>query len=175
MNADRIAVDAAGGLVGLGLAGSASGVLPNPVGYNRVYVQIDGALTKFGLAMGPFTMYDMAGMDIGYAIRQRRYVEKPHITYSRIADRVVERGRLGQKTGKGWYRYELPNRKPIPDPEVERIIADYRKEIGVKPRPISDQEIVAMLQEKGINIARRTVAKYRSELGILPSNLRKVY
>ena len=72
--------------------------------------QVDAALDKFGMAMGPFTMYDMAGIDVGYAIRQRRYVEKPHITYSRIADRVVEMGRLGQKTGKGWYRYEPGNR-----------------------------------------------------------------
>ncbi len=81
--------------------------------------QVDAALHAFGMAMGPFTMYDMAGMDIGYAIRQRRYVEKPHITYSRIADRVVEMGRLGQKTGKGWYRYEPGNRTPLPDPEID--------------------------------------------------------
>jgi 3-hydroxyacyl-CoA dehydrogenase len=63
--------------------------------------QIDAALTGFGMAMGPFAMYDMAGMDIGYAIRQRRYIEKLQLRYPRIADRIVEAGRLGQKTGAG--------------------------------------------------------------------------
>jgi 3-hydroxyacyl-CoA dehydrogenase len=104
--------------------------------------QIDAALTKFGMAMGPFAMYDMAGMDIGYAIRQRRYVEKPHITYSRIGDRVVELGRLGQKTGKGWYRYDLPDRAPKPDPQVDALIEAWRREIGVAPRAIADDEII---------------------------------
>jgi 3-hydroxyacyl-CoA dehydrogenase len=95
--------------------------------------QIDAALTTFGMAMGPFAMFDMAGMDIGYAIRQRRYVEKPQIRYSRIGDRVVELGRLGQKTGKGWYRYDLPDRTPKPDPEIDALIAAWRREIGVRP------------------------------------------
>lgn len=104
--------------------------------------KIDAALTRFGMAMGPFAMYDMAGMDIGYAIRQRRYVEKPHLTYSRIGDRVVELGRLGQKSGKGWYRYEAGNRTPIPDPEIDALIDAYRKEIGIRPRAISEEEIV---------------------------------
>ena len=66
-----------------------------------------------------------------YAIRQRRYVEKPHITYSRLADRVVELGRLGQKSGKGWYRYEAGNRTPLPDPEIDTMIEAYRAEMGL--------------------------------------------
>jgi 3-hydroxyacyl-CoA dehydrogenase len=107
--------------------------------------QVDSAAQKWGMAMGPLTMGDMAGLDIGWEIRKRRYVERPNFVYSKVGDRICERGRYGQKTGKGWYRYELPNRKPIPDPEVDQIIADYRREIGVTTRQISDQEIVERL------------------------------
>ena len=107
--------------------------------------QVDAALAKFGMAMGPFTMYDMAGNDIGWEIRKRRYQERPDFAYSRIADRICEQGRFGQKTGKGFYKYEAGNRKPIPDPEVEKIFSEYRKEINVKPRAISDEEIIERL------------------------------
>src|SRR5690349_17388163 len=94
--------------------------------------QVDAAAQKWGLAMGPFQMGDMAGLDIGWEIRKRRYKERPNFVYSRIGDKVAELGRFGQKTGKGWYRYEAGNRKPIPDPEVDKIIADYRKEKGIQ-------------------------------------------
>jgi 3-hydroxyacyl-CoA dehydrogenase len=107
--------------------------------------QVDTAAQAWGLAMGPFTMGDMAGLDIGWEIRKRRYAERPNFTYSRVADRICEAGRYGQKTNKGWYRYEPPSRKPLPDPEADRIIEAYRKEIGVAPRRISDDEIVARL------------------------------
>jgi len=107
--------------------------------------QVDAAASKFGMAMGPFTMYDMAGNDIGWEIRKRRYEERPDFVYSKIADRICEQGRFGQKSGKGFYKYEAGNRKPIPDPDVEKIFSDYRKEIGVKPRTISDEEIVERL------------------------------
>ena len=107
--------------------------------------QVDAAAYKWGMAMGPMTMGDMAGLDIGWEVRKRRYVERPNFIYSKVCDRVCEKGRYGQKTGKGWYRYDLPNRTPIPDPEVDAIIADYRKEIGVTPRAIPDSEIVERL------------------------------
>ena len=107
--------------------------------------QVDGAAQQWGMAMGPLTMGDMAGLDIGWEIRKRRYVERPNFVYSKVGDRICERGRYGQKTGKGWYRYELPNRKPIPDPEVDQILAEYRKEIGVQPRAIANEEIVERL------------------------------
>jgi 3-hydroxyacyl-CoA dehydrogenase len=133
--------------------------------------QVDAALFKFGMAMGPFTMYDMAGMDIGYAIRQRRYVEKPHITYSRIADRVVELGRLGQKTAKGWYRYEPGNRTPLPDPEIDLLIASYRVEIEVEPRAISDEEIVQRcvyaLVNEGAKILEEGIALRASDIDVV--------
>ncbi len=91
--------------------------------------QVDGALQRWGLAMGPFAMYDMAGNDIGWEIRKRRAKERPDMVYSKIADRICEKGWFGQKSGRGWYRYEKGNRKPIPDPEVEQMLSDYRKEL----------------------------------------------
>jgi 3-hydroxyacyl-CoA dehydrogenase len=133
--------------------------------------QIDAALSKFGMAMGPFTMYDMAGMDIGYAIRQRRYVEKPHITYSRLADRVVELGRLGQKSGKGWYRYEAGSRTPLPDPEIDTLIEAYRAEIGLRPRRIDDEEIVQRcvyaLVNEGARILAEGIALRASDIDVV--------
>jgi 3-hydroxyacyl-CoA dehydrogenase len=107
--------------------------------------QVDAAAYKWGMAMGPLAMGDMAGLDIGWEIRKRRYVERPNFIYSKVGDKVAELGRYGQKTGKGWYKYNLPDRKPIPDPEVEKIIEDYRKEKGIKTRQISDEEIVERL------------------------------
>jgi len=104
--------------------------------------QVDRALEKWGMAMGPFRMGDLAGNDIGWAIRKRRYVEKPDVKYAKIADKLCELGRFGQKTGMGWYRYEAGRRDAIPDPVVDKLIDDYRKEQGITPRKISDAEIV---------------------------------
>ncbi|HVC12362.1 MAG TPA: 3-hydroxyacyl-CoA dehydrogenase NAD-binding domain-containing protein [Burkholderiales bacterium] len=133
--------------------------------------QVDGALTRWGLAMGPFTMSDMAGNDIGWEVRKRRYQERPDMVYSRIADRICEQGRFGQKTGKGFYRYEPGNRKPIPDPEVDAIMTAYRKEIGVAPRAISDEEIVARcmyaLANEGARILEEGIALRASDIDMV--------
>ncbi len=75
--------------------------------------QVDRAVEKFGFAMGPFRMGDLAGNDIGWAIRKRRYVEKPDMRYSKTADLLCEMGRYGQKTGKGWYDYAVGKRDAI--------------------------------------------------------------
>ena len=107
--------------------------------------QVDAAVQKWGMAMGPLTMGDMAGLDIGWEIRKRRYIERPNFRYSKVGDKIAELGRYGQKTGKGWYLYEAGNRKPIPDPAVDKIIADYRKEHGIQSRQISDEEIIERL------------------------------
>ena len=133
--------------------------------------QIDGAVQKFGLAMGPFTMYDMAGNDIGWEVRKRRAVERPQFVYSKVADRLCEQGRFGQKTGKGWYRYEPGSRKPIPDPDVEQLIAAYRKEISVKPRAISEEEIIERciyaLANEGANIIDEGIALRASDVDMV--------
>ncbi len=133
--------------------------------------QVDAALEKWGLAMGPFRMYDMAGNDIGWEIRKRRAKERPDMVYSRIADRICEQGRFGQKTGKGFYRYEPGDRRAIPDPAVEEIIQAYRKEIGVKPRPISDEEIVERciyaLVNEGAKILEEGIALRASDIDMV--------
>jgi 3-hydroxyacyl-CoA dehydrogenase len=77
--------------------------------------------------MGPFRMGDLAGNDIGWAIRKRRYVEKPDMKYSKTADLLCELGRFGQKTGAGWYDYKPGKRDAIPSKLVEDMIAEHRR------------------------------------------------
>jgi 3-hydroxyacyl-CoA dehydrogenase len=117
--------------------------------------QVDQAIEKFGFAMGPFRVNDLAGNDIGWAIRKRRYVEKPHMRYSRVADLVCEAGRYGQKTGAGWYDYQPGKRDAIPSPLVLKMIDDHRQALGITPRAISDQEIVQRLVYALVNEAAR--------------------
>jgi len=132
--------------------------------------QIDAAMTAFGMAMGPFAVGDLAGLDIGYAIRQRRYIEKPTTTYSRVGDRVVELGRLGQKTGKGWYRYE-GDRTPHVDPEVDELVTRYRTEAGLVARRITDEEIVQRctyaLVNEGARILEEGIALRASDIDVV--------
>ena len=115
--------------------------------------QVDRAAEKFGWAMGPFRMSDLAGNDIGWAIRKRRYQEQPHMRYSKTADLLCEQGRFGQKTGAGWYDYKPGKRDAIPNKDVEAMIAEHRKRIGITPRKISDEEIVQRLVFSLINEA----------------------
>ena len=107
--------------------------------------QVDRAIEKFGFAMGPFRMGDLAGNDIGWAIRKRRYQEKPNMKYSKTADLLCEKGRFGQKTSAGWYDYQAGKREPIPNQEVIQMIEAHRASLGIKPRNISDEEIVQRL------------------------------
>ncbi len=115
--------------------------------------QVDRAIEKFGFAMGPFRMGDLAGNDIGWAIRKRRYTEKPDMKYSKTADLLCEKGRFGQKVGKGWYDYVPGKRDAIPNAEVEQMIAEHRKSLGITPRKISDEEIVQRLVFSLVNEA----------------------
>jgi 3-hydroxyacyl-CoA dehydrogenase len=107
--------------------------------------QVDKAIEKFGFAMGPFRMSDLAGNDIGWYIRKRRYVEKPEVTYSKIADKLCEQGRFGQKTSAGWYDYKPGDRKAYPSDDVNQMIVTHSAEIGVQRRKVSDEEIVERL------------------------------
>jgi 3-hydroxyacyl-CoA dehydrogenase len=107
--------------------------------------QVDKAMEKFGMAMGPFRMGDLAGNDVGWYIRKRRYVEKPNLRYSKTADLLCEMGRFGQKTGAGWYDYKPGKRDAIPSKVVTDMIEKHRADLGIKPRKISDDEIVQRL------------------------------
>jgi 3-hydroxyacyl-CoA dehydrogenase len=117
--------------------------------------QVDRAIEKFGFAMGPFRMGDLAGNDIGWAIRKRRYVEKPDLRYSKTADLLCEMGRYGQKTGAGWYDYAAGRRDAIPSDVVVKMVEDHRKALGITPRKISDEEIVQRLVYSLVNEAAK--------------------
>jgi 3-hydroxyacyl-CoA dehydrogenase len=133
--------------------------------------EVDGALQKWGMAMGPFTMYDMAGNDIGWEIRKRRAKERPDFVYGKFADQIAEKGWYGQKTGRGWYRYEPGNRKPIPDREVEEMLGKYRQEMGYKTRPISEEEIIERciyaLANEGAHILEEGIALRASDIDMV--------
>lgn len=117
--------------------------------------QVDKAVEKFGFAMGPFRMGDLAGNDIGWAIRKRRYVEKPEVTYSKTADLLCELGRYGQKTGAGWYDYKAGDRKAYASEQVNAMIVQHSADIGVARRKVSDEEIVQRLVYALVNEGAR--------------------
>jgi 3-hydroxyacyl-CoA dehydrogenase len=117
--------------------------------------QVDKAIEKFGFAMGPFRMGDLAGNDIGWAIRKRRATERADMKYSRTADKLCELGRFGQKTGAGWYDYQAGKRDAIPSDLVNKMIEEHRKELGITPRKISDDEIVQRLVYALVNEGAR--------------------
>jgi 3-hydroxyacyl-CoA dehydrogenase len=133
--------------------------------------QVDKAMEKFGMAMGPFRMGDLAGNDIGWAIRKRRYSEQPDMKYSKTADLLCEKGRFGQKVGKGWYDYVEGKRDAIPNAEVEQMIADHRAALGITPRKISDEEIVQRLVFALVNeaahILEEGIANKASDIDIV--------
>ncbi len=133
--------------------------------------QVDKAVEKWGMAMGPFRMGDLAGNDIGWAIRKRRYLEKPGMRYSRTADLLCEMGRYGQKTGAGWYDYVPGKRDAIPSPVVAEMIEKHRAALGVKPRAIADDEIVHRLiyalVNEGAKILEEGIAGKASDIDMV--------
>ncbi len=132
--------------------------------------QVDKAMEKFGMAMGPFRMGDLAGNDIGWAIRKRRATERANMKYSKTADLLCEKGRFGQKTGAGWYDYKPGKRDAIPNAEVVKMIEDYRASNGITPRKISDEEIVQRLVfalvNEGAHILEEGIANKASDIDI---------
>lgn len=103
---------------------------------------IDRAMKAFGMAMGPFAVSDLAGIDIGYLNRRRVDETRPkQERYSRVADLLYAQGRLGQKSGAGYYRYEDGSRAPIVDAVTTDIITAERKRLGITPRTFTDEEI----------------------------------
>ena len=119
--------------------------------------QVDKAMEKFGFAMGPFRMGDLAGNDIGWYIRKRRYAETPALTYSKTADLLCELGRFGQKTGAGWYDYKAGDRKAYPSEAVDAMIVQHSATLGLARRKIDDREIVERLVYSLVNEGARIV------------------
>jgi 3-hydroxyacyl-CoA dehydrogenase len=104
--------------------------------------EVDNALYEFGMAMGPLAVGDLAGLDVGWRIRKEyRHLEKPGIRQAFAGDRLCEMGRYGQKTGRGWYKYD-ENRRAIADPEVAELVKKWAAEAGIAQRKISREEIV---------------------------------
>lgn len=136
--------------------------------------QVDRSLEQFGMAMGIFRVGDLAGLDIGWAIRKRRGAEHPELDLSSVADRICEAQRFGQKTGAGWYRYEPGRREPLPDPAVDQIIEQWRKERGFTPRKVHDQEIVERciyaLVNEGARILEDGIAQRASDIDVVYLN-----
>jgi len=136
--------------------------------------QVDGALQKFGLAMGPFRMGDLAGLDIGWATRKRKAAEAGVTMKPIVADKLCEAGRFGQKTGAGWYRYEAGKRDPIPDALTEQLINEYRAANGITPRAIGDEEIVERtiyaLVNEGARILEEGIAARASDIDLVYLN-----
>jgi 3-hydroxyacyl-CoA dehydrogenase len=133
--------------------------------------QVDKAIEKFGFAMGPFRMGDLAGNDIGWAIRKRRAVEYPNLKYSKTADLLCEMGRYGQKTQAGWYDYVAGKRDAIPSPVVVEMIEKHRASLGIKPRKIGDDEIVQRLVyalvNEGAKILEEGIASKASDIDMI--------
>jgi 3-hydroxyacyl-CoA dehydrogenase len=115
--------------------------------------QVDKVMVDFGYPIGPFATADLSGLDIGYDSRQRRAQQIPNYRKMPIADMVVEAGRLGQKTGAGWFRYEKGDRTPHPDPELARMIKEKTAELGIPQRSFTDEEILRRLLFASVNEA----------------------
>jgi 3-hydroxyacyl-CoA dehydrogenase len=127
--------------------------------------QVDAVVTKFGMPMGPFAMGDLAGLDIGWRSRKDRGLK------SEIADALCEAGRFGQKTGKGYYKYEGGSRSPMPDPEVEKLIAETLQRLGRKTRVVSDDEILERMMypmiNEGARILEEGIAARPSDIDVI--------
>jgi len=133
--------------------------------------QVDAAMERFGFAMGPFRMGDLAGNDVGWYIRKRRQAENPGVTYSKTADLLCERGRFGQKTGAGWYDYIAGDRTPYPSFMVEEMITGHVEALSIERRIITDEEIVERLVyalvNEGAKILEEGIALRASDIDMV--------
>ncbi len=123
--------------------------------------QIDKALEEFGFAMGPYAVADLAGLDIGWAVRKRKRAEglHPKARDSSYADKLCEAGHFGQKTGKGYYDYAAGPKARVPNPEVMPLIEAEREEQGITPRAFTDEEIVRRYMAAMVNEAAKVVGE----------------
>ncbi len=133
--------------------------------------QIDNALTGFGFAMGVFSVGDLAGLDIGYRSRRDRVLEPHEQRVSLIADRLVEAGFMGQKSGAGYYRYDAQTRARNENPQATEIIDQVRAELGINPRIIGDVEIINRTQfalaNEGAHLLAEKIARRSSDIDVV--------
>jgi 3-hydroxyacyl-CoA dehydrogenase len=133
--------------------------------------QIDKAMEKFGFAMGPFRVSDLAGNDILWYIRKRLYVEYPDRVFSKTPDRICELGRFGQKTGAGWYDYKPGDRTANPSDLVTKIVLEESAKLGITRRKVSDEEIVQRalysLINEGARILEEGIALRASDIDVV--------
>ena len=115
--------------------------------------QVDKVIFDFGLAMGPFTMNDMVGLDLGW--RARKMMGGSNEVTARIPDELCELGRYGQKNGKGYYQYAEGDRTPRPDPEADAVIAKVSEDLGYTRRDFSDDEILKRCMYPLVNIGAK--------------------
>ncbi|MGE4165377.1 MAG: 3-hydroxyacyl-CoA dehydrogenase NAD-binding domain-containing protein [Xanthobacteraceae bacterium] len=136
---------------------------------------IDAAAEAMGFAMGPFAVSDLSGLDIAWATRKRLAPTRdPKQRYVAIADRLCERGRLGRKAGKGWYRYAEGGGRGVPDPEVDDIVKAEQAAKGIKPRAIPAAEIQnriwAVMANEGAKILEEGIALRPSDIDLVLVN-----
>jgi 3-hydroxyacyl-CoA dehydrogenase len=136
--------------------------------------QVDAALESWGMAMGPFAVLDLAGGDIAWAIRQRRAIEQPDRPYSKIPDLVYELGRLGQKTGAGFYRYDPATRARTRDPEIEALVKAHSRSLDLPHRSMDETEIVSRcvlaLVNEGAKLLAEGIAQRASDIDVVYRN-----
>ena len=134
--------------------------------------QIDSAMESWGMAMGPLAVSDLAGLDIGYRAREQLSAEQKGDPASyRVADRLVEAGRLGQKSGAGYYQYDPETRQRQEDPAVMAIVTETRRELGITPRQFDDEEIVnrltLALANEGAKLLQEGIAQRASDIDVV--------
>ncbi|KJK16901.1 3-hydroxyacyl-CoA dehydrogenase [Burkholderiaceae bacterium 16] len=135
--------------------------------------EVDQALTGFGYAMGIFAVHDMAGNDVGYQTRKAQIATRPQDRrWNDLILKLTELGRLGQKSGKGWYRYEPGSRQPLRDPEVEAFIAQESARLGIARRPVGAGEIVKRCVYSMVNEGARLL---EAGVALRPSDIDTVY
>ena len=133
--------------------------------------QVDSALEKFGMAMGPLAMGDLAGLDVGYKARQARTDLPDDPKLYRMGTLLVEMGRHGQKTGAGFYKYDPQTRQRMSDPEIESMIKEEAAKLGIEQRTISDEEILQRcfypLINEGALILEEGIAQRPSDIDVV--------
>jgi 3-hydroxyacyl-CoA dehydrogenase len=135
--------------------------------------EVDAALTTFGYAMGIFAVHDMAGNDVGYPTRKAQMATRPtDRRWNDLILKLVEMGRLGQKSGQGWYRYEAGDRRPQRDPELEAWIVAESARMGIQRRPIGEEEILERCLYGMVNEGARLL---EHGIALRPSDIDIVY